>query len=322
MARVSPRRSSSSSSTSSCSRARRSPPPAGRDSASPSVARSSRDTPGGSGPRTPPTAVRSSSVSCPAASPPRPGKSVAAARRVRYHHRFQMIPDVLHLGPIPIHIFGIFLALAFLAASAAASREFARKGYDPALGSSAVVWAAVGGIVGARLWLVLDAWPEFVRAPADFLWNGGGFVFYGGLVGAAPAIALGQAIGRLGCQLAGDGDWGKETTLPWGMAYPYAVVGWDKPAGVVVHPTPLYESAAYFAVFFFLWRMRRVAAPEGTVFWWYLLLASTARFLVEFVRVNATVALGLTEAQLTSLVLLGIGGWQLLAQRRWHAAEA
>ena len=269
---------------------------------------------------------------------------MAKAQRVRYHHSLPMIPDVLHLGPIPIHIFGIFLALAFLAASAAASREFARKGYDPALGSSAVVWAAVGGIVGARLWLVLDAWPEFVRAPADFLWNGGGFVFYGGLAGGAlavtvffrragipwlrgadivaPSIALGQAIGRLGCQLAGDGDWGKETTLPWGMAYPYAVVGWNKPAGVVVHPTPLYESAAYFAVFFFLWRMRRVTAPEGTVFWWYLLLTSTARFLVEFVRVNAPVALGLTEAQLTSLVLFGIGGWQLLAQRRWHAAAA
>ena len=269
---------------------------------------------------------------------------MAAIGRVRYHRRFQMIPDVLHLGPIPIHIFGIFLALAFLAASAVASREFARKGYDPALGSSVVVWAAVGGIVGARLWLVLDAWPEFVRAPAGFLLNGGGFVFYGGLAGgalavtvflrragipwlrgadiAAPAIALGQAIGRLGCQLAGDGDWGKETTLPWGMAYPYAVVGWDKPPGVVVHPTPLYESAAYFAVFFFLWRMRRVAAPDGTVFWWYLLLASTARFFVEFVRVNAPVALGLTEAQLTSVVLLGIGGWQLLAQRRWRAAEA
>src|SRR3989442_13107005 len=98
-----------------------------------------------------------------------------------------MIPDVLHLGPIPIHIFGIFLALAFLAASAVASREFARKGYDPALGSSVVVWAAVGGIVGARLWLVLDAWPEFVRAPAGFLLNGGGFVFYGGVAGGAPA---------------------------------------------------------------------------------------------------------------------------------------
>src|SRR5206468_1256714 len=132
-----------------------------------------------------------------------------------------------------------------------AVREFARKGYDPALGSSAVVWAAVGGIVGARLWLVLDAWPEFVRAPADFLWNGGGFVFYGGLVGgalavtiffrragipwlrgadvAAPAIALGQAIGRLGCPLAGGVDVGKEPTQPWGMAYACAVGGWDKP---------------------------------------------------------------------------------------------
>jgi len=106
------------------------------------------------------------------------------------------------------------------------------------------------------------------------------------------------------------------------MAYPYAVVGWNKPAGVVVHPTPLYESAAYFAVFFFLWRARRMAAADGTVFWWYLFLASTARFLVEFVRVNAPVALGLTEAQLTSLVLLGIGAWQLVAQRRWRAAEA
>src|SRR5256885_8615435 len=101
-----------------------------------------------------------------------------------------MIPDVLHLGPIPIHIFGIFLALAFLAASAVASREFARKGYDPALGSSAVVWAAAGGIIGARLWLVLDAWSDFIRAPAEFLWNGGGFVFYGGVAGGARAGGL------------------------------------------------------------------------------------------------------------------------------------
>src|SRR5436309_14090841 len=255
-----------------------------------------------------------------------------------------MRPHVLHIGPIPIHLFGIFLALAFLAAGWVSAREFARRGYDPSLASNAVVWAAVGGILGARLWLVIDAWPEFVRAPASFLLTGGGFVFYGGLLGgavavtvyfrrvgipwwngadaAAPAIALAQAIGRLGCQVAGDGDWGKETTLPWGMAYPYAVVGWDKPPGVVVHPTPLYESAAYFAVFFFLWRARRMAAADGTVFWWYLLLASTARFLVEFVRVNAPVALGLTEAQLTSLVLLGIGAWQLVAQRRWRAAEA
>ncbi len=255
-----------------------------------------------------------------------------------------MIPDALHLGPIPIHVFGIFLALAFLAASTVASREFGRKGFDPALGSSCVVWAAVGGIVGARVWIVVDAWDDFIRAPASFLLTGGGFVFYGGLLGgaiavsiffarhrvpwlrgadvAAPAIALGQAIGRIGCQLAGDGDWGRETTMPWGMAYPYAVVGWDKPPGVVVHPTPVYESLAYFGVFLFLWRLRRTPAPDGTILWWYLLLASTARFLVEFVRVNPRVAFGLTEAQLTSLVLAVVGASQLLVQRRWRPAEA
>jgi len=255
-----------------------------------------------------------------------------------------MIPDVLHIGPIPIHLFGVFLALAFLAAGWAAGREFERKGYDPALASSAVVWAAVGGLLGGRLWIVFDAWPEFVRSPWTFLVTGGGFVFYGGLLGGAlavttffrregipwlrgadavaPAIVLGQAIGRLGCQAAGDGDWGTETSLPWGMAYPYAVVGWDKPPGVRVHPTPLYEAAAYFGIFALLWRVRREPLSEGSVFALYLVLSGTARFLVEFVRVNPRVVLGLTEAQLVSLTLIAIGGWQLLARRSWRAAAA
>ncbi|HJQ84571.1 MAG TPA: prolipoprotein diacylglyceryl transferase [Candidatus Binatia bacterium] len=255
-----------------------------------------------------------------------------------------MIPDVLHIGPIPIHLFGIFLALAFLAAGQIAAREFARKGWDPALASSAVVWAAVGGLAGARLWIVVDAWPEFTRAPFTFLLTGGGFVFYGGLLGGAiavtiffrrhgipwlagadavaPAIVLAQAIGRLGCQAAGDGDWGQETTLPWGMAYPYAVVGWDKPPGVRVHPTPLYEAFAYLAIFFVLWRVRREPLPDGFVLALYLVLAGTARFLVEFVRINPHVVLGLTEAQLVSLVLMALGGWHLLVRRSWRAAAA
>jgi phosphatidylglycerol:prolipoprotein diacylglycerol transferase len=255
-----------------------------------------------------------------------------------------MIPDVLHIGPIPIHLFGIFLALAFLAAGSAASREFERRGWDPALASSVLMWAAVGGLVGARLWIVVDAWPEFVAAPLSFLLTGGGFVWYGGLLGGtiavtlffrragipwlrgadavAPAIALGQAIGRIGCQVAGDGDWGRETTLPWGMAYPYAVVGWDKPPGVRVHPTPLYEAAAYFAIFALLWRARREEAPDGAVLALYFLLSGATRFLVEFVRVNPRVLFGLTEAQLASLVLIAIGGWHLLARGTWRTVAA
>jgi len=255
-----------------------------------------------------------------------------------------MIPDVLHIGPIPIHLFGIFLALAFLAAGWVAGREFERKGWDPALASSAVVWAAVGGLLGARLWIVVDAWSEFVRDPLTFLVTGGGFVWYGGLLGGAlaltiffrreripwlrgadavaPAIALGQAIGRLGCQAAGDGDWGTETTLPWGMAYPHAVVGWDKPAGVRVHPTPLYECFAYLAIFAVLWRIRREPMSDGSVLAVYLVLSGVARFLVEFVRVNPRVVLGLTEAQLASLAMIAVGAWHLLARRAWRTAAA
>jgi phosphatidylglycerol:prolipoprotein diacylglycerol transferase len=256
-----------------------------------------------------------------------------------------MIPDVLHIGPIPIHLFGIFLALAFLAAGRVAGLEFERKGWDSALASSAVVWAAVGGLAGARVWILFDAWSEFVRAPIDFLLTGGGFVFYGGLLGGAlavtvffrrhgipwlrgadavaPAIVLAQAIGRLGCQAAGDGDWGRETTLPWGMAYPYAVVGWDKPPGVRVHPTPLYEAAAYLAIFAVLWRMRREPLRDGAIIALYAVLTGVARFLVEFVRTNAPVAGGLTEAQLASLALVAVGGAYLLAaRRRWRTAAA
>jgi len=255
-----------------------------------------------------------------------------------------MIPDTLHIGPIPIHIFGIFLALAFLAASWVAGREFARKGHDPALASSAVVWAAVGGIVGARLWLMVSDWPAFVRDPLGVLLSGGGFVFYGGLVGGtiamtlffrqasipwlrgadavAPAVAVGQASGRWGCQLSGDGDWGRETTVPWGMAYPYAVVGWDKPPGVRVHPTPIYESLAYFAIFALLWRARQRALPDGAIFYWYLILSGTVRFAVEFVRINPVVMLGLTEAQLASLAIVGIGTAGLVLQRTWRPVAA
>ena len=255
-----------------------------------------------------------------------------------------MIPDNLHLGPIPIHLFGLMLAVAFLAAGHVLGREFARKGYAADLASSVVLWCAAGGLIGARLWLVVEDWPSFVRDPIGLLFTGSGFVFYGGLIGGAvamalffrrhgipfwrgadavaPALVLGQAIGRIGCQLSGDGDWGTVTTVPWGMAYPYAVVGWPYPPGVVVHPTPVYEALAYFAIFAVLWRMRRPPQPDGALFCWYLVLASGARFLVEFVRVNPVVAGGLSAAQLTSLALVGFGAARLLAQRRWRTAAA
>jgi phosphatidylglycerol:prolipoprotein diacylglycerol transferase len=104
------------------------------------------------------------------------------------------------------------------------------------------------------------------------------------------------------------------------MSYPYAVVGWPHPPGVVVHPTPVYEMLAYFAVFAYLRRQRAQDPAPGTTFATYLILASTARFLVEFVRINPPVLMGLTAAQLTSMALVALGALTLAVGRRWRPA--
>jgi phosphatidylglycerol:prolipoprotein diacylglycerol transferase len=251
-----------------------------------------------------------------------------------------MIPDLSEFTGLPIHWFGLLLAAAFWAAGWIATREFDRKGLDPDVASSALVWAIVGGLVGARLWLVASDPTAFWRDPLGTLFTGSGWVFYGGLAGGAlavtllfrrrgipwlvgadalaPGIVLAQAIGRVGCQVAGDGDWGVPSTLPWAMRYPYAIGGWPYPPGVRVHPTPVYECLAYLAVFAFLWQRRRVAAASGVIFGWYLVLASGARFLVEFVRTNPPVAMGLTAAQLTSLALVAMGVVLVVRRGAWR----
>lgn len=256
-----------------------------------------------------------------------------------------MVPDTLHLGPIPLHLFGLFLATAFLAAGHVATRGFVRLGCGEEVGGSVLTWAVVGSLVGAKLWLVVADISSFLAHPLAFVFSGSGWVFYGGLLGGvlavswvfrregipwlrgadvcAPAIALGQAIGRLGCQMSGDGDWGVVTAVPWGMRYPHAVVGWPyQDPNIHVHPTPLYEAAAYLALFVFLWRWRTRPEPDGTSFAWYLVLASGMRFAVEFVRTNDVVAVGLTAAQLMSLALVAIGAVLLAGKAPWRPAAA
>ena len=265
-----------------------------------------------------------------------------------------MIPDSLHLGPSPLHLFGICLALAFVAAGWSVGEELARRGYDRDASGRYVTWAAVGGIIGARLWVVLDDWSGFVHAPLSFLLSGGGFVFYGGLFGGAlavtiltrrlgipwlvtadvtaPSIALGQAVGRWGCQLSGDGDWGTQTTGWWGVQYPYAVAcDWPCdcttgrcvwPNDVFVHPAPVYESLLYFGVFLFIRHLAGRGVPVGVVFAWYLLLSATARFMVESVRINPRVVLGFSEAQVTSCALVIVGAALLVARRGWRTVAA
>jgi phosphatidylglycerol:prolipoprotein diacylglycerol transferase len=254
-----------------------------------------------------------------------------------------MYPVLFHLGPVTIYSYGVMMALGFLTAGWVLSRELQRQGKDPNFSSTLVLWAAVGGLLGARLLFIVEQWHAFVADPWAFVFTGAGFTWYGGLIGGvvaitlcirryslswleimdavAPAIALGHGIGRIGCHLAGDGDWGPPTTLPWGVAYTQAIIGWDFPPGVRVHPTPLYETAAYGLIFAFLWSRRSAPHQPGTLFWSYLLLAGIARFLLEFVRVNVVVLFGLSQAQLLSLGLAAVGAAMLLTNRGERSAS-
>jgi phosphatidylglycerol:prolipoprotein diacylglycerol transferase len=245
-----------------------------------------------------------------------------------------MYPVLFRFGPITIYSYGVMMALGFLAAGWVLGKELQRCGKDPNLASTFVLWAAVGGLIGARLLFIIEEWRAFLSDPWPLLFTGSGFVWYGGLLGGivgvtlcihryglswsemmdavAPAISLGHGIGRIGCHLAGDGDWGPPTTLPWGVAYPNAIVGWDFPPGVRVHPTPLYETTAYLLIFAFLWSRRTKSPEPGTQFGWYLVLASTARFFLEFVRVNPPWLWGLSQAQLISILLVSAGAFLLV----------
>lgn len=150
----------------------------------------------------------------------------------------------------------------------------------------------------------------------------------------APALAIGQSIGRLGCQISGDGDWGLPSTLPWAMAYPNAIVGWNSQTvltldehgqlvsaffpGVRVHPTPVYETILYLGLFVLLWSLRKRGFAEGRLFFLYLILAGVIRFAVEFLRINRRVFVGLSEAQLIAIgmIIFGSVAWYLVGDRK------
>lgn len=139
---------------------------------------------------------------------------------------------------------------------------------------------------------------------------------FAGLVAAPLSLAYG--IGRIGCFLAGDGTYGRPSDLPWAMAFPNGTV----PTLVPVHPTALYESAFAFVLAGLLWWVRNRIAPLA-VFGLYAVLSGIARFLVEGIRINKEVLLGMTQPQLWSLVLVAIGAYLLVTRRRssdWTAA--
>ena len=264
-----------------------------------------------------------------------------------------MIPVLFHLGPLTVYSYGLMMALGFLAADYVIRLECIRRGLDPEYSSSIVIAAAVAGLIGSRVYAILDDLPTYLADPKSMIFSGSGFVFYGGMIGGllgaylvsrwyriglgvtmdmcGPALAIGQAIGRIGCQLSGDGDWGLPSTVPWAMSYPRAIVGWNSDTvlklddhyrlvsgffpGVRVHPAPIYETILYVGVFTILWSMRKTSHPAGRIMYWYLLLGGAARFIVEFWRINPRVFYMLSEAQLIAIGMMVIGGVALILTR-------
>ncbi len=117
-------------------------------------------------------------------------------------------------------------------------------------------------------------------------------------------LALGYGIGRIGCQVSGDGDYGIASKLPWAMGYPHGTV--PTPPGVTVQPTPIYETVAMCLLAYFLWQLRDRVRP-GVILGLYLVFSGLERLLVEFVRRNKEILWGLTAPQLESIVLMVIG---------------
>jgi phosphatidylglycerol:prolipoprotein diacylglycerol transferase len=263
----------------------------------------------------------------------------------------------IHIGPLTLGSYGLMVAIGLICAFYILRIDFKRRGV------SADVEAIIGitglaGLAGSRLYHLLESPKEFFADPLPQLFSTMGFAFVGAIIGgfialvllarrfrispllmldvASPAAAIGYGIGRIGCMLSGDGDYGIATNLPWGVAFNpiqpgtlkigfiqidhgAIVPSYGRDVGgspldeiVRVHPTPIYELLVAILIFYILWRLgERVIkkrAPDGIIFAAYLVLTGIARFLVEIIRINPRSFFGMTNAQAASVlsVLAGI----------------
>jgi phosphatidylglycerol---prolipoprotein diacylglyceryl transferase len=225
-----------------------------------------------------------------------------------------MYPRIFTTPYFVLHTFGVLLAAAYFAALWWLMRSVRRDGMDSDRAAGLGLWVIVGAIAGAKALMVIRSFPDYWKNPSE-LWSLATIQsagdFYGGFIGAliaaviffhrhpdiprwhmadlcAPSIALGQAIGRIGCFMAGD-DYGSPAQLPWAVTFrdPEAAEIGGAPLGVPLHPVQLYESFACFALFLFLlWRTQRKRF-SGEIILAYTVLYAVARFLLELLRGDA-----------------------------------
>lgn len=261
-----------------------------------------------------------------------------------------MIP-FLHLWRLTIPTFGLMVAAAMLVSFYVLRTDLARRGIakkDSGVAEAFVAIPCFAGIIGAKLYHLLQTPRDLIASPRSEIFSQYGFAWFGGLlagVGAfmwlanrhkiplltmldagSPAAAVGYGIGRIGCLLSGDGDYGTATSLPWGMSFPNGIV----PTSDRVHPTPIYEFLIACFIAVILWKLgswesvaggktataagaalgscaSSASGRPGLVFGTYLVLTGIARFLVEFIRINPRSFLGMTNAQVASLLSIAAG---------------
>ena len=240
-----------------------------------------------------------------------------------------MYPVLFRLGTFEITSFGVLVAIGALAGLWLLGREL-RHGGLPESAADAGIAGVAGGMVGAKLlWVVEHLGEEPV---ASLLFSRGGLSWFGGFAGglaaglwllhhrrlpmmavlaaAAPALAVGHAIGRVGCFLVGD-DYGRPSTVPWAVAFPQGL----PPTDVPVHPTQLYEAAMLVPIALLLLRLRHRGGSDRLVFGAYLAMAGTLRFFIEIVRVNHRVVGPLTVAQIAAAAAALAGAWLIAASK-------
>jgi len=272
-----------------------------------------------------------------------------------------MLPVLFEIGGFKVTSFGVMIALSFLAAGWLLARGLQRQGQDPEAAWDLAGWAAICGILGAKVYYLILHFGETAADPWGALLSRSGLVWYGGLIGGAlgvlfrlhqlklpvwkvadavaPALALGYAIGRVGCFLVGD-DYGAPSSAPWAVAFPEGAppstagslraFGVEVPAGtpdsavLAVHPTQLYETGMTLIILALLVRLRpRLAATPGQLFFVWLALAGVERFIVEIFRAKDDRLLGVfSVAQLISVLLILTAGAFFVALQRRAAAPA
>ncbi|MDZ4799352.1 MAG: prolipoprotein diacylglyceryl transferase [Bryobacteraceae bacterium] len=250
-----------------------------------------------------------------------------------------MLPKLIDTGTFFLPTYGVLVATAFLVAIWVTTRLARRDGLDAQKVTDLALYCAAGGMLGAKLFMFLFDWRKYLSGEyrlfsIDTLMAAG--VFQGGLIVAvlvaiwfmrsnglpglrtsdvfAPGLAIGHGIGRLGCFAAGC-CWGDKCDLPWAVTFrnPQATELTGVPLGVPLHPTQLYESFAELAIFGVLWLLIHKPHREGSVLGTYMVLYSTVRFLVEFVRNHEqSLIMGLSLTQWISLGTLMAGLWLIL----------